>query len=106
MYEECVNAIPIIQNEIPIAFSQMDSFNSSNSATIYNSQLNSSIQSSNTSRLDFTMRPSGCFLHTPTNEIYFNPEDGAPNYEDRQLCKSNCTYLFLSWEKINAYSNE
>ena len=92
MYEECVNAIPIIQNEIPIAFSQMDSSNSSNSATIYNSQSNSSIQSSNTSGIDFTMRPSGCFLHTPTNEIYFNPEDGAPNYEDRQLCKSNCAY--------------
>ena len=80
-------AIPIIQNEIPSAFSQIESSDSSNSSD----------QSPDTSGIDFSMSPRGCFLHTLTNEIFFNPEDGAPNYDDRQLCKSNCEFLFHSW---------
>ena len=78
-HDECVEATPIIQNEVPTAISQFEYFGSWDM-----------------SQIDYLQRPTGCFLHTPTNMIHFNPVEGIQNYQDRQLCKWNSEYFFQS----------
>ena len=70
--DECFIFTPIIQNEVPSAISRFEYYGSWDM-----------------SQIDYFQRPKGCFLHTPTNEIYFNTEEGIPTPEDRQLCKWN-----------------
>ena len=130
-YDECSDAFPIIQNEIPDAISQIHlptntTFSTSNSTTTSTTPSSNSNSGSNSnnattessggfgkrsvpncagittessggggfgkrsvSNCNDTYHPTGCFLHTPTNEVYFNPNEGGPNSEDRQLCKWN-----------------
>ena len=132
-YDECLNAFPIIQNEIPNAVSQIhlptntntSTSNSTTTTTTPSSNINGGSNSNNNiattessggfgkrsvsncagittessgggafgkrsvTNCNDTYHPSGCFLNTITNEAYFNPNEGGPNSEDRQLCKWN-----------------
>ena len=106
-YDECLNAFPIIQNEIPNAVSQIHLPTNTNTSTSNSTTTTATPSSNNCAGIttessggggfgkrsvlncNDTYHPNGCFLQSITNEAYFNPNEGGPNSEDRQLCKWN-----------------